>query len=84
MTVSDNTIQNESVGDFLKTLGKKGLNVSKKMANEILRNPGRAFDIAANIASAPASRNPKQFLSTSPKLITFYKIGKGLHLGNVV
>ena len=32
MIVSDNTIQAEGLGDFLKNLGKKGLSVSKKMA----------------------------------------------------
>ena len=32
MTVSDNTIQAEGLGDFFKNLCKKGLNVSKKMA----------------------------------------------------
>ena len=35
MIVSDNTIQAEGLGDFFKNLGKKGLNVSKKMANGI-------------------------------------------------
>ena len=29
MTVSDNTIQAEGLGDFFKNLGRKGLNVSK-------------------------------------------------------
>ena len=29
MTLSDNTIQSEGLGDFFKNLGKKGLNVSK-------------------------------------------------------
>ena len=32
MIVSDNTIQAEGLGDFFKNLGKKSLNVSKKMA----------------------------------------------------
>ena len=31
MNVNDNTIQSESLGDFLKNLGKNRLNVSKKM-----------------------------------------------------
>ena len=31
-TVSDNTIKAEGLGDLFKNLGKKGLNVSKKMA----------------------------------------------------
>ena len=34
MTVSDNRIQAEGLGDFFKNLGKKGLNVSKKMAKK--------------------------------------------------
>ena len=32
MTVSDDTIKAEGLGDFFKNLGKKGLNVSKRMA----------------------------------------------------
>ena len=45
MTVSDNTIQIEGLGDFFKNLGKKGLNVSKKMAKNVLSNQGRALDL---------------------------------------
>ena len=30
LTVSDNTIKAEGLGDFFKNLGKEGLNVSKK------------------------------------------------------
>ena len=40
MTVSDKTIQADGVGDFLKNIGKKGLIVSKKMAKDVLSNPG--------------------------------------------
>ena len=43
MIVSDNTIKSEGLGDFFKTLGKKGLSVSKKMAKNVLKNPGRAL-----------------------------------------
>ena len=50
MTVSDKTIQAESLGDIPKNLGKKGLNVSKKMAKNVLSNPGRALDSTAKIA----------------------------------
>ena len=32
MTVSDSIIKEEGLGDFFKNLGKKGLNVSKKLA----------------------------------------------------
>ena len=84
MIVSDNVIQAEGLGDFFKNLGKKGLNVSKKMAKNVLKNPSRALDITANIATAAASRNPKNVMSTLPELITFYNTGKGLYLGKFV
>ena len=84
MVVSDNTIKAESLGDFFKNLGKKGLNVSKKMAKNVLSNPGRALDLTAKIATAAASKNSKQALSRLPELITFYNTGKGLYLGKFV
>ena len=84
MTVSDDTIKAEGLGDFFKNLGKKGLNVSKKMVRNVLSNPGRALDLTAKIATAAASRNSKQALSTLPELITFYNTGKGFYLGEFV
>ena len=84
MIVSDNTIQAEGLGDFFKKLGKKGLNTSKKMAKNVINNPGRALDLTAKIATAAASRNSKQALSTLPELITIYNTGKGLYLGKFV
>ena len=84
MTVSDDTKKAEGLGDFFRNLGKKGLNVSKKMATKVLSNPGRALDLTAKIATAAASRNPKQALSTLPELLTFYNTGKGLYLGKFV
>ena len=80
MIVSDNVIQAEGLGNFFKNLGKKGLNASKKMAKNVLSNPGRALDLTTKIATAAASRNSKQALSTLPELITFYHTGKGLYL----
>ena len=74
MTVSDDTIQAEGLCDFLKKKGKKGLNISKKMAKNISKNPGRALDFTANIAAAAASENLKQALSTLPELIIFIKL----------
>ena len=80
MTVSDDTIKAESLGDFFKNLGKKGLNVSKKMAKNVLSNPGRALELTANRATAAVSRNSKQAPSTLPESITFYNTLKGLYL----
>ena len=84
MTVSDNTIKAEGLGDFFKNLGKKGLNVSKKMAKNVLKNPGTALEIGANVGSAFASRNPKAALTSLPEVINFYHTGKGLYLGKFV
>ena len=84
MTVNDNTIKAESLGDFFRNLGKKGFNVSKKIAKNVLGNPGRALDLTAKIATAAVSKNSKQALSTLPELITFYKTGRGLYLGKLV
>ena len=84
MTFSDDTIKAEGLGDFFNNLGKKGLNVSKKMAKNVLSNPGRALDLSAKIARAAASRNSKQAFSTLPELKTFYNTGKGVYLGKFV
>ena len=84
MIVSDYTIEAEGLGNFFKNLGKKSLNVSKKMLKNVLKNPSRALDITANIATAAATRNPKNVMSTIPELITFYNTGKGLYLGKIV
>ena len=80
MIVSDNVIQAEGLSDFFKNLGKKGLNISKKMAKNVLKNPGRALEIGANVGTAFASRNPKAALTSLPEVINFYHTGKGLYL----
>ena len=54
------------------------------MEKNLLKNPSRALDITANIATAAVSRNPKNVMSTLPELITFYNTGKGLFLGKFV
>ena len=47
MIVSDNMIQAEGLASFFKDLSKKGLNISKKMAKNVLSNPARALDLTA-------------------------------------
>ena len=44
MTVSDNTIQSDGRGDFFKNLGKKGLNIPKNRAKNVLSKPSRALE----------------------------------------
>ena len=62
MIVSDNTIEAEGWSDFFKNLCKSSLKVGKKLAKNVLKNPSRALDIRANIATAAASRSPKNVL----------------------
>ena len=82
--VSDNTIVSEGLGDFFKNLGKKELNVSKKMAINVLEKPGRAVEIGATVGTAFASRSPKAALSSFPDVINFYHTGRRLYLEKVV
>ena len=79
LIVSDQTINGEGLGDFFKHLGKAAKNVGKK----ILNNPGRALEIAANIGTAAASKNPRMIAATAPNVIKFIHQGKGLYLGKI-
>ena len=80
MTVSDNRIQGEGLGDFFRNLGKKGPNVRKKIAKKRFKNPGPALEIGANIGTAFASESPKAALSGLPEMINFFHAGKRLYL----
>ena len=42
------------------------------MVRNVLKNPGRALEIAANLGSAFASRSPKAASSSLPEMINFY------------
>ena len=84
MIVSDNTIQAEGLGSFFKNLGKVSAKAGKKLAKNVLSNPGRALDLTAKIATAAATKSPKAALSTLPEVINFYHTGKGLYLGKFV
>ena len=84
MIVSDNTIKAEGLGSFFKNLGKMSSKAGKKLATNVLKNPGRALEIGANIATAAATKSPKAALSTLPEVINFYHTGKGLYLGKFV
>ena len=84
MIVTDNTIKAEGLGDFFKNLGKISAKAGKKLAKNILSNPGRALDLTAKIATAAASKSPKAALSTLPEVINFYHTGKGVYVGKFV
>ena len=80
MTVSDNTIKAEGLSSFFKKLGKISAKAGKKLAKNVISNPGRALDLTAKIATADATKSPKAALSTLPEVINFYHTGKGLYL----
>ena len=71
--VSDRTLNGEGLGDFFKRLGKAAQNVGK----EILNNPGRALEIAANIGTAAASKNTKLIAATAPTSLNLFIKGRG-------
>ena len=79
LIVSDETIQAEGLGDFFRGIGNAAKNVGKK----ILNNPGRALELAANIGTAAASKNPRMIAATAPDIIKFVHQGKGLYLGKI-
>ena len=84
MTVSDNTIETEGFVDFFKSLGRKGPNLSKKMAKDVLKNPGRALEMGLNVGSAFASRSPEAAFSSLLDVINCYHTGKRIYLGKFV
>ena len=80
LIVSDQTIQAEGIGDFFRGVGKAAKSVGKK----ILNNPGRALELAANIGTAAASKNPRMIAATAPDIITFVHQVKGPYLGKFI
>ena len=79
LIVSDQTIQAEELGDFFRGIGKAAKSVGKK----VLNNPGRAIELATNIGTAAASKNPRMIAATAPDIIKFVHQGKGLYLGKI-
>ena len=84
MTVSDNTIQAEILGYFFKILGIKGFDSSKRLTKIYSKNPGRALEIRANLASALASPSLKPASSPLPEVVNFCHTGKRMYLRNSV
>ena len=54
------------------------------MAKNLLNSLGGALEITSNIATALASRNARNVLSTLPDLVKSYLSGKRLYLGKLV
>ena len=89
INVSGQTIEAEGLRDFFRGVGKAAKNVGKK----ILKNPGRALELAASIGTAAASKNPKLIAATAPDIKFVHQgkglykpeglLAKGLYLGNI-
>ena len=79
LIVSERTINAEELGDFFKHLGKATAKAAQNVGKKILNNPGRALEIAANIGTAAASKNPRLIAATAPEVIKFVHQGKGLY-----
>ena len=51
------------------------------LVKKFLNNPARALEIAANLGTAAATKNPKLIAASAPDVIKFVSQGKGLYLG---
>ena len=78
--VSDNTNQAGRIGSLFKILKQVLAKAAKKIATSVIKNPARALEIVANIATAAATRSPEGALSTLHEVLNFYHNGRGLHL----
>ena len=72
LIVSDQTIAGEGLGDFFKHLGRATAKAAKNVGKKVLNIPARALEIAANIGTAAASKNPK----LHPKSLNLYIKGR--------
>ena len=80
MTVGDNTIQAGGLVNFFKNLERSPAKAGNKLANNVLKNPGRSLELTSNNATAGVSGNPKIVFSTLPEMIDSFHTGKGLYL----
>ena len=84
MTVIYNKIHAEGLRSFFENLVRISAKDVKKIATNVLENPGRALEITSNIATAAATKSPKAALSSLPEVMNFYHTGKRLYLGKIV
>ena len=79
LIVSDRTKNWEGLGDFSKHLGEAAGSAAKNVGKKILNIQGRALELAANIGTAAATKNPKLIAASAPDVIKFVHQGKGLY-----
>ena len=57
--VSDNTIAAEGLSKCSKMSGRISGKARKRLATNVMKNPGRAFEIGSKIVSASSSKSPE-------------------------
>ena len=82
MTVSYNTIKAQGLGIFPENLGRISAEAGKKLATSVLKYSGGTLENTSNIATAAATKSPKEALSSLPEVTNFYQTDKGSYLGN--
>ena len=71
MTVCDNTIQDEGLSSVFQNLWRIYAEAGKKLATNVLKNPGRALEFTSNIATPAVTKSPKAALSSFSEMIDF-------------
>ena len=83
MTASNNTIITKGFSGFLKNSVEKGLNVSKRMAKNVLSKPPRALDITQTLLQQRQTGNLKKYYQHYEKRKISIIGQKGLILKNL-
>ena len=83
MTGTNNTLQGEGLGNLFIKLGKTANKATKKLATNLMKNPGRGLEIEKN-GTAAVSKNPKGAYSTNPVVRYFDLNGRGFYFGKFV
>ena len=81
--MSANTIEAEGVGSFFKNLGRISVKTGKKLATNVIKNPGRSLGNTSKNATAAAIKSPKAGSSLS-EVVIFDHTGKSSYLEKLV
>ena len=77
MIVSDNTIQAEGLGSFFKNLGRISARAGRKLATNVIKNPGRALEIIQILLRQLQLKTRKHLYHHYLKLLIFITWAKG-------
>ena len=51
MSISDNTVQAEGLGEIFENVGRASVKVDKKLTTNVRINPGKTFGIGAKLVA---------------------------------